>query len=80
MVLKRQLCYPCRALVQPQSIFVEILMFFSCAGTLLMLLLRGGMVGGGEGGRAEENGSSAMVDGESRSTATCASRISGIDV
>ena len=40
---------------------------FSCTGTLLMLLLLiGGKVGGGEGGRAEENGSSAMVNGESR--------------
>ena len=38
----------------------------SCSGTLLLLLLIGGKVGGGEGGRAEENGSSAMVNEESR--------------
>ena len=31
-----------------------------------MLLLIGGKVGGGEGGRAEENGSSTMVNEESR--------------
>ena len=36
----------------------------SCTGTLLMLFLRGGVVGGREGGRAEENGLSAMVNGE----------------
>ena len=35
----------------------------SCSGTILLLLLREGMVGGGEGGRAEEIGSSAMVNG-----------------
>ena len=39
---------------------------FYCTGTLLMLLLIGGKVGGGEGGRVEENGSSDMVNGESR--------------
>ena len=36
----------------------------SWKATLLLLLLRGGMVGGGEGGIAEENGLSAMVNGE----------------
>ena len=36
----------------------------SCKETSLMLLLRRGIVGGGEERRAEENGLSAIVNGE----------------
>ena len=63
MILRRQLCYPCRTLVQPQSILVQILIFFLFMNLITVVVERRD---GRWRGRGESRGKRIVCHGEWR--------------